>query len=986
MTLPTHDAVFKAINKTLLRFITVSVFLAFSGSVQANVYDEPYIHEPAFPILDEEGNNVLDSGQPYSSKQTCGGCHDYDVITHAFHIEAGRDEMSDDYGEKHGISLLISPGYAGGYNCMGGNNPSWQAKKSNSNPHDFADLGTPGMVKGCAYCHSGGGWMEKDRNGNRFDEVDPTTVTEFDGEYFNRGTDENNNAAASSVVSQWNWKKSGVVENDCLLCHVDITALKVVDPELEVTGAASTMLRTMRITALINQGHFREANSTILEILNLNLSDDESLDKTLLSFDREDKTTINHMTGAVEPADGIITPEELAYKEDKNGNLKPHVTWNAEAFNADGKAEVPMLRFPANDNCMMCHRTSNSRRGFYGFGEGAEAIAEEETGVLVEDYQDDVHKGKIWREDNGEERTIENCNACHSRNYFNPPSASADVDASHDFLKGNSDMDVHNDMDYNPNAKSCEYCHEQSPQAAELANPSGDADMLTAHKKVWTLNGDMSGYPESTLEQITQTHLDVVSCQACHITGKAIKGVSFDPVYRYREAENGDLTIVPYKPKARYLWKDKNSGTVLNRAQRNSVFQPVKDSHGTVTGGQIVDPETGAVLGEVTAGFSHGSVRFNDPDSYEGFKGLKQAYDKVFKISGIENADAILVWSEINQYLLSHNTRPAVSSVQCEQCHNYKADGTTISALVSDDGIFGKNNSYVVTTVPDPRLVIEGIVTFDAPYMKMDAETGAVTANVSDILADSIVNPSMSALRSAIAVEATSIAKTYTNVATIEEGMSGLGISNSDDAAQLADQFRNSKAHMFQVRQGDESIRQVAVISGDDDFAGYVLQVELGDTPEMSKAAAAGFGSLSTGAEVFALKIKKQSGSTLATFAAPVWVKLPYRGSSSSADQVNVITSIDGEAWAKVDPADIQLVRAATDMQDGYIVFKSSHFSYYTTTEVAAKTAGSTAASSGASGSAVSRSGGGSMGLFFILLNIMLLTLHGKNRLSPFRG
>jgi hypothetical protein len=983
MNLPIHGAAFKAINKTLVELIAVTVFFTQAGSVQANVYDQPYVHEPAFPILDEDGNNVLDSGRPYSSKQTCGGCHDYDLITHAFHIETGRDEMSDDFGEKHGISLLISPGYAGGYNCMGSNNPSWQAKKSNANPHEFADMGTPGMVKGCAYCHSGGGWMEKDRNGNRFDEVDPATVTEFDGEYYNRGTDENNNIAASSVVSQWDWKKSGVVENDCLLCHVDLNALKVVDPDLVVTDPASSMLRTMRITALISQGHFREANSTILEVLNLNLSDDESKDKTLLTFDREDKTSINHMTGAVVPADGIITPDELVYKEDKNGNLKPHVTWNTDAFNADGKAEIPMLRFPANDNCMLCHLTSNSRRGFYGFGEGAEAIADEESGVLVEDYQDDVHKGKVWREDNGQERTIENCNVCHARNYFNPPSASADVDASHDFLKGNSDMDVHNDKDYNPNAKSCEYCHEQSPQAAELANPSGDADMLTAHKKVWTLNGDMSGYPQSTLEQITQTHLDVVSCQACHITGKAARGVPFNPVYRYREAENGNKTIVPYKPHARYYWKDKNTGTVLNQTQRNSVFQPIKDSHGTVTGGQIVDPETGAVLGEVTAGFSHGSVRFNDPDSYEGFKGLKQAYNKVFKISGIENPDAILVWSEINQYLLSHNTRPAVSSVQCEQCHNYKADGTTISALVSDDGIFGKNNSYVVTTVPDPRLVTEGIVTFNAPYMKMDAETGVVTANVSDILADSMVNPSMSALRSAIAPVATSIAKTYTNVATIEEGMSGLGISNAEDAAQLADQFRNSKAYMFQVRQGDDAIRKVAVIAGDDDFARYMLQVELGDNEVVSKASAAGLGSLSTGAEVFGLKVSKESGSELATFAAPVWVKIPYRGTSSAANQVNVITSTDGATWVKVDPVNIQLVRAATDTADGYIVFKTSHFSYYTSTEVAAKDAGSTVDNSG--GSAVGRSSG-SMGILLILFNIMLLAVMRKSRQAPCRG
>ncbi len=986
MKLIIRNKALKTANISLLRIMTLSLFLGLSATVKANVYDDAYVHEPAFPILDEDGINVLQSGKPYSSKQTCGGCHDYEKITHAFHIEAGRDETSDDFGEKRGISVLVSPGYYGGYNCMGGNNTYSLTKKNNSSAHNFGDLGSAGLVKSCAYCHTGGGWMEKDRNGNRYDEIDPTTVTEFDGDYYNRGTDENNHAVASSVVSQWDWKKSGVVENDCLICHVDLTALKVVDPELEITGEASGMLRTMRITSLISQGYFREANSTILEILNLNLTNDESKDKTLLKFDREDQGSFNHMTGQMEPGDGVITATELALKEDDKGYLKPHVTWNTDAFNEDGKAEIPMLRFPANDNCMMCHRTSNSRRGFYGFGEGAEAIAEEETGVLVEDYQDDVHKGKIWREDNGEERTIENCNACHSRNYFNPPSASADVDASHDFLKGNSDMDVHNDMDYNPNAKSCEYCHEQSPQAAELANPSGDADMLSAHLKKWTLNGDMSGYPQATLEQVTQTHLDVVSCQACHITGKAVSGVSFDPVYRYREAENGQKTIVPYKPKPRYFWRDKNSGIVLNQTQRNSVFQAVKDSEGNVTGGEIIDPETGAVLGEVTAGFSHGSVRFNDPDSYEGFKGLKQAYDKVFKASGVENSDAILVWSEINQYLLSHNTRPAVSSVQCEQCHNYKSDGTTISALVSDDGIFGKNNSYVITTVPDPRLVTEGIITFDYPYMKMDATTGVVTANVSDILFDSMIDPSMSALRSASAKVATSIAKTYPSLELIRQGITALGISNAGDVEQLADQFRNGNAHMFQLKQGDESIRDVAVIAGDDDFAGYVLKVEVGDNSLVSKAAEGGNGNLSMGAEVYSLKMIKQSGTELASFSTPVLVKLPYKGSSSSADQINVISSDDGETWNKIDSAYIQLIRPATDMADGYIVFKTMHFSYYTTTDAEASVTDDSANANSSTGKSAAARSGGSLGVFFILINFLLLAVFKNSRLNPFRG
>ncbi|MCK5335706.1 MAG: cytochrome C, partial [Gammaproteobacteria bacterium] len=349
------------------------------------------------------------------------------------------------------------------------------------------------------------------------------------------------------------------------------------------------------------------------------------------------------------------------------------------------------------------HSTSNSRRGFYGFGEGAEAVFDEDDGTIVEDYQDDVHKGKTWIEANGEARTIENCNVCHSRNYFNTPDMNADLNASHDFLKGNSDMDIHNDRDYNPNAKSCEYCHDNSdPDLAVQANPSGDADMLTAHDKLWRLSGDMSGQPASEVEKVTQTHLDVVSCQACHITDKAARGTPFEPMFRYREAENGKQTIVPYKPKPRYFWKDRNTGTVMNKTQRDMVYRELKDDQGELIGGAIFDPETGETLAEVSARISHGSVRYGDPETYEAFVGLKTAYDKVLKASGIENPDAILVWSEINQYLISHNTRPAVSSVQCEECHNYKSDGSTISALVSDDGIFGVNNSYEIATVLDP--------------------------------------------------------------------------------------------------------------------------------------------------------------------------------------------------------------------------------------------------------------------------------------------
>lgn len=49
----------------------------------------PRLH-PTFPLLDENGENVLDTDQPVSTMNTCGACHDTDFIaSHSFHSDAG---------------------------------------------------------------------------------------------------------------------------------------------------------------------------------------------------------------------------------------------------------------------------------------------------------------------------------------------------------------------------------------------------------------------------------------------------------------------------------------------------------------------------------------------------------------------------------------------------------------------------------------------------------------------------------------------------------------------------------------------------------------------------------------------------------------------------------------------------------------------------------------------------------------------------------
>lgn len=896
-------------HKWLIHLSYIVMLFMFTNSYAViNAFDKPVDHPP-IPLLDEQGNHVLESNNPYSPKKSCAGsgCHDYEALTHAYHFQQGRDEASDDYGAKRGLPHLVSPGYYGGYNCMGGDTPTVLAKKANPNPLDFADYGSATQVQNCMSCHSGGGWAEYDREGIRYDEKKIEDIALNDGDYYEREVD---SITGEQTLVLWDWKKSGVGEADCMICHVDLSTLKL--PEDSGLETLNTSARAAR-QAFTRAGFFRQAATGLMEL-------------TVNKDGKNLVTVARSMQGGEHAAHG---GGAATMKPTLDDNGMPIFNWHADAFDENGRTTIPMLRFPANENCMDCHRTSNSRRGFYGFGEAASATLEAAgedaaDGTLVDDYQDDVHKGKTYTDDNGQTRDIENCNACHSKQYFKSPLANVDLDANHDFPKGNSDNDVRNDLDYAPNAKSCETCHINSKNAVI---PSGHDTLLEAHLELWKASGDMTGYSKDSLTQITQTHFDVVSCQACHINNKKSRGTPIQLMYRYRIAENGQSTMVPYNPRVRSYWKDKNNARILSKYELLSVYAKGEDADGNLFGA-IIDPVTGEELGKVTATEGRHGLSYGQPETYEAYMALKGAYDKLMVKKGHNNPDMVEVLTESNEYIISHNTRPSPDSVQCEECHERKQSGA-FSSLVSPNGILGTANTKTIRTIPDARLVNEGNYILDLEYMHLQ-DNGDITENVSDILFETKIDPYMSRLKNSSASEVIGQFKKI-DMASL------MAAAGPDLAALMSPDLPSANAFFFQVNKGNFTLRDMAaVIDGNTvnnilfpTYRGALGMVVGAEGAAQGILDARSYGQLRS--DVFFFDVRDSSKKQVTSYnGATMFIKAAYQGSKTDVASINVVmANWDLTSVKTIAASDILMIAPADEEEEGFVIFKTTEPGYF---------------------------------------------------------
>ncbi len=353
---------------------------------------------PPFHLLDEDGNVIdpvkgVNADKPYSPKQTCGKCHDYDKITRAYHFTMGAGEKpTADVAAR--CQWASTPGFYGGTWCSPAPLYNYLSPKTNASPATM-DMTSFSIMVMCGSCHPGGGSAEYDRDGKRYDRwmADPASglksggENNFDGDYFKA-----------------KWTESGVVEADCLLCHL---------PGYRFSD------RNRHIKSM----NFRWAATA--------------------------GAGFASVSGSVEKGDPVT------------------VVYDKSRFNPDGTISPNIVREPRNEACLACHAQPGwKKRGANFRG------------------RTDVHL-----------RAGLKCVDCHpaGQSADDPRIKGKDL---HEIGKGDDPGGLVRD-DLDNTARSCSDCHDTGRFGAPVPKHPG----------------------------LPPVHLDVISCEACHIPERLVKPI-----------------------------------------------------------------------------------------------------------------------------------------------------------------------------------------------------------------------------------------------------------------------------------------------------------------------------------------------------------------------------------------------------------------------------------------------------------------------------
>lgn len=196
-----------------LAFLFAGTFLlALTASVNAQdaapeptaqPSDGPIFH-PSFSLLDASGANVLETGGPVSTMQTCGSCHDTAFIAgHSGHADAGLSAFT---AASENATLTAASDLFGGWDPI-----TYRYLTPNAGESDSvrADLTIPSWIQTYGARHVGGGPADTSPEGTALTDL-PSGASAFESQVIDPQTGE---------LVAWDWAASGAVEMNCFLCH-----------------------------------------------------------------------------------------------------------------------------------------------------------------------------------------------------------------------------------------------------------------------------------------------------------------------------------------------------------------------------------------------------------------------------------------------------------------------------------------------------------------------------------------------------------------------------------------------------------------------------------------------------------------------------------------------------------------------------------------------------------------------------------------------
>lgn len=158
---------------------------------------------PAYPLLDADSIPVIESGEPVSTMQTCGSCHDTTFIAeHSYHADVGMDTIGEPGSTPSQRPWDTSNGFFGRWNPI-----IYRYLSPEGDEH--IDLTTAAWIMTLGARHVGGGPAVYSREG--------ALLTDLEQRPGNHQT--NIIDPSTGDLTPWDWQESGVVEMNCFLCH-----------------------------------------------------------------------------------------------------------------------------------------------------------------------------------------------------------------------------------------------------------------------------------------------------------------------------------------------------------------------------------------------------------------------------------------------------------------------------------------------------------------------------------------------------------------------------------------------------------------------------------------------------------------------------------------------------------------------------------------------------------------------------------------------